>query len=59
MEWLSDEFDLANTLTSLEWSVWDEEQMNVKAFAVDAYVEEQGMLDGYTILFIVEEIYIP
>ena len=59
MEWLSNEFDLANTLTSLEWSVWDEEQMNVKAFAVDAYVEEQGMLDGYTILFIVEEIYIP
>ncbi len=58
-EWLSDECDICNTLTSLEWSVWDDDQVNVRAFAVDAYLEEAGMLDGYSCLFMVEEIFIP
>lgn len=56
---LSDECDIANTLSSLEWSVWDEDQVNPRAFAVEAYHEEVCMIDGYSVLFIVEEIFIP
>ena len=58
-ELLSDECIIANTLSSLEWSVWDGVQVNPRAFAIDAYHEESGMIDGYSVLFIVEEIFIP
>ncbi|MBO4873034.1 MAG: hypothetical protein J5496_06435 [Lachnospiraceae bacterium] len=58
-EQLSDECDIAKTLESLSWTVWDDSQINPRAFAVDAYEEEVGMLDGYSVLFVIEEIYIP
>lgn len=58
-ELISDKCDFENSVRALNWYAYDEDQVNVRAFAVTPFYDDSGMIDNYTILFVIEEIYLP
>lgn len=59
-ERISAECTFENTVRELEWYVYDDSLINVKAFAITPFDDDElGMIDEYTILFVIDEIYLP